>query len=379
MLRLFMFAVGLMLTVVVAAAEKPLPAELRSAFEVPESFRNDLGDYRSPLRDAAGKAITSAESWKLRREQIRAEWLKRLGGWPELLKQPQVKYLESEQRGNVTQQHVHVEVAPGKFADGYVLLPAGPGPFPAVFVPFYEAKSSAGLGKSDTVGSIDFGWRLAQRGFVTLQIGTPGSIELPGADTRVLLVNIAKEFNAQPLGMLAYMSANCHTVLSQLKQVDASRIGMIGHSYGGKWTMFSTCLYDKFAAAVWVDPGVVFDESNRSINYWEPWYIGYDPNVSRQPGVPSETNPRTGLYKQLYAGGGHEMLELHALIAPRPVLISGGSEDPPHRWKALNHLIAVNKLLGYEQRVAMTNRPMHRPTPEAVDTIERFFDQFLKP
>ena len=41
-------------------------------------------------------------------------------------------------------------------------------------------------------------------------------------------------------------------------------------------------------------------------------------------------------------------------MAPRPFLVSGGSEDPPARWKALNHAVAVNKLLGHENRVAMT-------------------------
>ena len=54
-------------------------------------------------------------------------------------------------------------------------------------------------------------------------------------------------------------------------------------------------------------------------------------------------------------------------MAPRPFLVSGGSEDPPERWRALNHAVAVNKLLGYEDRVAMTNRPGHDPT----DGVER--------
>ncbi len=46
-------------------------------------------------------------------------------------------------------------------------------------------------------------------------------------------------------------------------------------------------------------------------------------------------------------------------MAPRPFLVSGGEEDPPTRWKTLQHAIAVNRILGVEGRVAMTNRPMH--------------------
>jgi hypothetical protein len=76
---------------------------------------------------------------------------------------------------------------------------------------------------------------------------------------------------------------------------------------------------------------------------------------------------------------GRDLHELHALMAPRPFLVSGGSEDPPERWKALNHSIAVDRLLGYENRVAMTNRKGHSPTAESNEQIYAFFGHFLKP
>ena len=76
---------------------------------------------------------------------------------------------------------------------------------------------------------------------------------------------------------------------------------------------------------------------------------------------------------------GRDLHELHALMAPRPFLVSGGAEDPPERWQALNHTVAVNKLLGRSNRVAMTNRPTHDPTPESNEQIYAFFEHFLKP
>jgi hypothetical protein len=76
---------------------------------------------------------------------------------------------------------------------------------------------------------------------------------------------------------------------------------------------------------------------------------------------------------------GRDLHELHALMAPRPFLVSGGSEDPPERWKALNHTVAVNRLLGSENRVAMTNRKGHSPTPESNEQMYAFFEHFLKP
>jgi hypothetical protein len=58
--------------------------------------------------------------------------------------------------------------------------------------------------------------------------------------------------------------------------------------------------------------------------------------------------------------------------------VSGGSEDHAERWKALNHLVAVNKLLGAENRVGMTNRPMHSPTAESNELLCLFFEYALK-
>ena len=74
---------------------------------------------------------------------------------------------------------------------------------------------------------------------------------------------------------------------------------------------------------------------------------------------------------------GRDLHEIHALIAPRPFLVSGGSEDQPERWAALNHTVAVNRLLGYEHRVGMTNRPDHTPTPESNAVLYAFFEEFL--
>ena len=141
--------------------------------------------------------------------------------------------------------------------------------------------------------------------------------------------------------------------------------------------MFGSCLYEKFACGVWSDPGIVFDESRPNVNYWEPWYIGNEAGTKRKPGVPTAENPRTGPYKKLIADG-RDLHELHALMAPRPFLVSGGSEDPPERWRALNHSVAVNKLLGFTNRVAMTNRPKHDPTEESNNQIYAFFEHFLK-
>ena len=330
----------------------------------PPEFKNDFGDYKSPLVFADGTKVTSKEDWLRRRAEILKIWTEYLGPWPPLLDKPKLEYLTKTNRENFIQHQIRVEVAKDQMLEGYLLVPQGGGPFPAVVVPYYEPESSIGVGK---VKLRDFGYQLARRGFVTLSIGSPGPAREPQTG----------EAQCQPLSYLGYIAANCCNGLAALPHVDAKRIGIVGHSYGGKWAMFGSCLYEKFACGVWSDPGIVFDESRPNVNYWEPWYLGNEAGEKRKPGVLTAESPRTGPYKRLIADG-RDLHELHALMAPRPFLVSGGSEDPPERWRALNHSVAVNKLLGLTNRVAMTNRPKHDPTEESNDQIYAFFEHFLK-
>jgi dienelactone hydrolase len=367
----------------VARADEPAPREhltrlLAKHYGPPADFVGKLGDYRSPLIFANGKRVESAADWEQRRREIYDLWQERLGPWPPLVEKPEVKLLETVQRDGYTQRRVSLQISgEGQTVEGYLLIPNGNGPFPAVLVPFYEPLTSIGQGAKGR-GTHDYGLQLVQRGFVTLSIGTPGALEKIGVDTRQSLVEEGKKQRRQPLTILAYVAANCHTALAQMPEVDPDRIGIIGLSYGGKWSMFASCLHDKFACAVWSDPGIVFDEKNSNVNYWEPWYLGYDSSEQRAPGVPSPDNPRTGLYKDLVAAG-NDLVDLHALMAPRPVLVSGGTEDPPRNWRALNHLIEVNRVLGRENRVAMTSRKTHVPTAEALELELAFLEYWLKP
>lgn len=288
-----------------------------------------------------------------------------MGSWPLLIEHPRLVILDRTPREDFTQCRIEIEIAPEQMARGYLLIPAGKPKFPAVFVPYYDAETSVGLGKELR----DFAYQLTKRGFVTLSIGSPGG------DARKPDIGSAQ---CQPLSFLAYVAANCANALVSMPEVDADRIGVVGHSYGGKWAMFGSCLYERFACAAWSDPGVVFDEQRPSVNYWDPWYLGAQPGPPRPAGLPDDAHPRTGAYRTLVEQG-MDLQELHALMAPRPFLVSGGAEDTPRRWVPLNHAIGVNRLLGYEYRVGMTNRPKHDPTPESNEQIYRFFEHFLRP
>lgn len=338
-------------------------------FEVPKEFRNDLGDYRSPLKFYDGREVKTPADWQRRRREIRDRWMSLLGPWPELITEPKVTELKRERRDDITQIRVQFDWAPHQTTHGYLLIPDGEGERPAVVTVFYEPETSIGLGNPNR----DFGIQLAKRGFVVLSLG---STEATAAQTYGIYHPSLEDAKIQPLSMLGYAAVTGWHVLAARPEVDDERIGIVGHSFGGKWSLFASCFFDRFAAAAWSDPGIVFDDTRSSINYWEPWYLGYHPKPWRKRGLITKENPAKGPYVQLRREG-YDLHELHALMAPRPLLISGGSEDPPARWKALNHTIAVNRLLGHENRVGMTNRPDHSPNDESNEVIYQFFQHFL--
>lgn len=339
-------------------------------FTVPQQYEGDFGDYRSLMTLNSGQPVRTKQQWEQRREELKNEWTRLLGPWPELNTRPQVQVLSETQEESIRLLHIQFEWAPKQKTKAWLLLPPGDGPHPAVLTVYYEPETAIGQGRPLR----DFAWQLAKRGFVTLSIGTTETTE---AKTYSMYHPDIDHATVQPLSMLACAAANSWYVLASRSEVDADRIGVVGHSYGGKWALFAGALFDRFAAVAVSDPGIVFDD-HPSVNYWEPWYLGWHARPWRKRGVPTADNPARGLYPELLKQN-RDLHELHALIAPRPFLVSGGEVDPPERWTALNHLVRINRVLGHQHRVGMHNRPDHGPTEQSNAVIYAFFEHFLTP
>jgi hypothetical protein len=354
--------------------EAELWGKLSPCFAPPAEYAGEYAQVRSVLTFADGRRVRNGDDWATRRSEILEKWNSVLGKWPALLKNIEVKEHSREAVEDFTRHRIEFEIAPGRKTIAYLLRPRGPGPFPAVVDVFYYPEDGAGL-KAERRQQHDFGYQMVKRGFVALCIGQNPTPPKPNAD---LYYPSWDKAELQPLSYLAYVAANAHTMLSERDDVDSKRIGIVGHSYGGKWAMFAGALNDKFAAVCMSDPGIMFNEARANVNYWEPWYLGYEKGTEfRERGVLKRKSDRLGAYKTIMAEG-MDLHELHALIAPRPFFVAGGSEDTPAQWKALNHTIAVNDVLGFKNRVGMHNRPEHVVTPEANERICDFFEYFLK-
>jgi hypothetical protein len=340
-------------------------------FSPPEQFKGQYGSYRTPLKFYDGTRVPSAKEWPAKRREILNRWHELMGPWPDLLGDQELEIVDSVAKEGYTQFRVRFFWTPTEKTEGYLLVPKNSSQKkPAVITVYYEPETAVGEGQPNR----DFACQLTRRGFVTLSLGTT---EATLAKTYALYYPSIDSATVQPLSMLAYAAANAWHVLAKIPSVDSTRIGIMGHSFGGKWAMFASCLYEKFACAVWSDPGIVFEQDRPNINYWEPWYLGYHPPPWRNRGLITSDNPAFGLYPRLRAEG-YDLHELHALMAPRPFLVSGGEEDPASRWIALNHTVDVNKLLGAKNRVAMTNRPTHSPDENSNELAYLFLEYFLK-
>lgn len=346
-----------------------LPPNLAKYFEPPTEWKNRYGDYKSPLQYDDESMVTNKKQWIAKQKSLRNWWMQKLGAWPPLITTPTLTIQQTNDQGDHLEHKVSFLWTPTETTTGYLLVPKTRGKKPAVVTVFYEPETAIGRGKPNR----DFSLQLTKRGFVSLSIGTT---EATAAKTYAIYSPSIDQATVAPLSMLAYAAANAWHVLANYDQVDPERIGIVGHSFGGKWAMFASCLFEEYACAAWSDPGIVFDESRPSVNYWEPWYLGYHPPPWRKRGLITPENPAYGLYRELKEEN-HDLHLLHALMSPRPFLVSGGSEDPPSRWEALNHTIRINQLLGVSHHVGMTNRPLHDPNPESNEVIYDFFQHFL--
>ncbi|MCA9135153.1 MAG: hypothetical protein KDB00_00300, partial [Planctomycetales bacterium] len=120
--------------------------KLSAYTQPPQAFRNNFGQYKSPLQFADGSIAKTPQDWQRRRAEILATWTDLLGQWPALITEPDVEQLSSQRRENFTQHQIRFQWTPNEKTTGYLLVPDGEGPHPAVVTVFYEPETAIGHG-----------------------------------------------------------------------------------------------------------------------------------------------------------------------------------------------------------------------------------------
>src|ERR1043166_2017208 len=201
------------------------------------------------LRDDAGKEtpIKNAKDWAKRREHIVQNMEQVMGPLPDRKTRvdPAVKVLEEKQEDGYLRRKITFAVARDERVTAYLLTPTAPrrGKLPAVLC-LHQTNGKVGgkgpAGPGDWPGRF-YGVPLVQRGYVTLAPDYPSFGEYDF------------DFKKSPFqsGSMKAIWNNLIAVdvLVALPEVDAGRVGVIGHSLGGHNAMF-TAVFDPRLRAI---------------------------------------------------------------------------------------------------------------------------------
>ena len=254
-----------------------------------------------------------------------------------------------------------------------IMYPKGAtGPCPAVIAPFYNPNKMSRLNLEtgedllhENAETIGYGRDLVARGFVTIMsetyhltyIARPKNDQDLNDFTRWRRAS-AKLNEEEPgwtgVGKLVSDTRLLIDLLEADPMVDASRIGIIGHSLGGKISFYTGCLDERIKVIVSSDFGIGWEQTNWS----DPWYWGRKVAFLRAANM--------------------DHSQLLAIAAPKPFLLIAGNYDND----GANAFFAAAKPY-YDAHGAFGNLRLlnhatgHRPTPEATEAAYQFLQEFL--
>jgi hypothetical protein len=316
---------------------------------VPAAFAKQTGAL-APLQ---------ASEWKARRNEVHKKWADLLGRPATPRPLVSAREVATHHEPTYTGKLMYLRVEPDYEEKIYLMLPTGPitRALPVVVVPFYDVDSPVGRAMGgrnfSPPGVRSYAHLAVQQGFAAVAIRWFG--ESYGENYAEAVANLKQRHpQLTGLGKWVWDSQRLLDYLEKIPQIDARRIGMMGHSLGGKMTLYATAMDERIRVAVSSEPGIGLSFSN----YEDFWYLG-----ERIRDLPS--------------GSDHH--ELLALIAPRPFLLIGGdSADNDKSWHYINAAKPVYALFTKPEHIAYVNhRKGHSPTPEAVKLSMEWLRRFL--
>lgn len=260
--------------------------------------------------DASGRKrpIRSLADWRHRRRHILAAFQQVAGEPPGPLQRPplDVRVTEETRLGSLTRRKLNYQSDSDDRVTAWLLLPerSAEEKLPAVLC-LHQTTSA---GKNEPAGlagdpSLHYALELAQRGYVTLAPDYPSFGEH------------AYDFGAEhgyASGTMkaAWDNMRAIDLLETLSEVDAGRIGCIGHSLGGHNAIFTAALDPRIKATV-SNCGFCTFLKDDAPSWTGPRYM---PRIASRCGNDAGRIP-------------FDFPELIGLIAPRPFLACAAEED----------------------------------------------------
>ena len=326
---------------------------------IPEGFENNTGNLSSLITDSQGRMIKSVARWQEKRKLLKEKWMKLLGTITQPPPEPNVKPVQTFKEEIYTGKLMYLQVEPDFWEKIYLMIPDEPltVPTPAVIVPYYDVDTPAGKnlgGRSfSPMGVRSFAYLMVQQGYIAVAVRWFG--ESYGENYGEAVANLKlRHPELMGLGKWAWDAHRVVDYLYTLPEVDRKNIGIIGHSLGGKMSVYAAAADERITAVVASELGIGLDFSN----YEDYWYFG-------------------DYIRRLDKSTDHH--ELLGLIAPRPFLLIGGdSSDNDKSWYFINAAREVYSLFDQPQNIGYFNhRTGHSPTPESVRLAVEWLKHFL--
>ena len=267
---------------------------------------------------------------------------------------------------------------PGLVQRVMVAVPDGAGRkgrLPAVVVPFYFPEAMLGFdpktGSAESplappntnltyYGAIPYMADLARRGYITASAdayyltydpeNAPGDAWAKWGHVGRKLLKDHPEWPG--IGKLTFDTRLLVDLLCADARVDTNRIGIIGHSLGGKMAFYAGCLDPRIKVIVASDFGIGWDQTN----WQDVWYWG-------------------DRLKELRAKG-MDHADLLSLAGGKPFCLIAGKYDDATSG------VMMRKARGYEghpERLLFINHASgHRPPRSATESGYAFLDRYLK-
>jgi dienelactone hydrolase len=329
-----------------------LPPEAHSRYTGFRVVRS--GEVKSDVRPLVRPAAKAGDS------ALRAQWLEVLGAPKVPAPAPSARLVETVEDPIYTGQLLDLQTEPDSWERIFVMRPRGVArtPRPVIIVPFYDVDTPAGRnlgGRRFVPPSVrSFAYVAVQRGYVAIAIRWFGESYGEGYDEAV--ANLARRHpGCTGLGKWIWDSQRLLDYIETLPGVDATRIGMIGHSLGGKMALYAAAFDNRIGVIVSSEPGIGLKLSN----YDDFWYLGE--RIRKLP-------------------EGADQHQLLTLIAPRPfLLIAGEDSDGDKSLPILDAARPAYEAAGAAAKLGFFNhRTGHSPTAESVVAAMAWLDATLR-
>ena len=284
----------------------------------------------------------SRQQWDVRARDLRSKWehILQTPKFPE--GPPSVRFVQNVRQRNFDGELFEVEFEPGSTEKVYVLRPRNPrgAPLPVLIVPFYDIDTPAAedLGGRSFVPGRNvnaFAYTAAQHGYLAVAVRWFG--ESYGESYSEAIANLVlRHPGATGLGKWVADARRVVDFIGTLPDADSARIGIMGHSLGGKMALYAAAMDPRISAVVSSELGVGF----RMSNYDDYWYLG--DAIAKVP-------------------AGTDQHELIGLVAPRPFLLIGGDEfDKAESWHYINAAREVYQIYNAPQNIGYFGVPMRQ-------------------